>query len=229
MKLSKSLKDDSASVTHRIYEKIRMAILKGEIPAGERLVELDLAAKMNSSRTPVREALQKIASEGLIYSIPRAGYIVGEISETDLEEIFEARTAIEQAAAKQALKYITPEELERIEENIRRSEESIRGGQKDQMIDFDTEFHDILCGAGRNKRLIQFSQTLRDHLLKYRMIALRIPRMARGATAEHKQIFKALKSKDSKKLEETIHYHLERSKEHILTRLKESTPSSASF
>jgi DNA-binding FadR family transcriptional regulator len=56
------------------------------------------------------------------------------------------------------------------------------------------------------------------------MIALRIPRMAKGATAEHKQIFKALQSKDSKKLEETIHTHLERSREHILTCLKESTP-----
>ena len=53
------------------------------------------------------------------------------------------------------------------------------------------------------------------------MIALRIPRMAKGAAAEHKQIFKALESKDSKKLEETIYYHLERSKEHILTCLKE--------
>lgn len=223
MKLSKSLKDDSASVTHRIYEKIRMAILTGEIPAGERLVELDLATKMSSSRTPVREALQKIASEGLIYSIPRAGYIVGEISETDLQEIFEARIAIEQAAARLALEHITPEELERIEANIRKSEEAIKSPLKDQMIDFDTEFHDLLCGAGRNKRLIQFSQTLRDHLLRYRMIALRIPRMAKGATAEHREIFKALKAKETNKLEETIFFHLERSKEHILTCLKEST------
>lgn len=221
MKLSKSLKDDSTSVTQRIYKKIRMAILTGEIPAGERLVELDLAAKMQSSRTPVREALQKIASEGLIYSIPRAGYIVGEISEIDLQEIFEARIAIEQAAAKLALEHITPDEIEMIKANIEESEKTIKRGLKDQMVDFDTEFHDILCGASRNNRLIQFSQTLRDHLLRYRMIALRIPRMAKGATAEHKQIFKALQSKDSKKLEETIHFHLERSKEHILTCLKE--------
>jgi len=223
MKLSKSLKDDSTSVTHRIYEKIRMAILTGEIQAGERLVELDLAAKVQSSRTPVREALQKIASEGLIYSIPRAGYIVDEISETDLQEIFEARIAIEQAAARLALEHITPDEIEMIKANIEESEKSIKSGLKDQMIDFDTEFHDILCGASRNKRLIQFSQTLRDLLLRYRMIALRIPRMAKGATAEHKQIFKALQSKDSRKLEETIHHHMERSKEHILTCLRDQS------
>ena len=221
MKLSKSLKDDSTSVTQRIYEKIRMAILTGEIQAGERLVELDLAAKMKSSRTPVREALQKIASEGLIYSIPRAGYIVGEISETDLEEIFEARIAIEQAAAKLALEHISPDELGRIQENITKSEETLKSGLKDQMINFDTQFHDILCGASRNKRLIQFSQTLRDHLLRYRMIALRIPRMAKGATAEHNQIFMALKAKDPKKLEETIQTHMERSKAHILTCLRD--------
>ena len=223
MKLSKSLKDDSTSVTQRIFEKIRMAILTGEIQSGERLVELDLAAKMQSSRTPVREALQKIASEGLIYSIPRAGYIVGEISETDLEEIFEARIAIEQAAARLALVHITPDEIKMMKGNIEGSEKTIKSGLKDQMVNFDTEFHDILCGASRNKRLIQFSQTLRDHLLRYRMIALRIPRMAKGATAEHKQIFRALQAKDSKKLEETIHYHLERSKEHILTCLRDQS------
>lgn len=227
MKLSKSSKDHSTSVTHRIYEKTRMAILTGEIPAGERLVELDLAAKMKSSRTPVREALQKIAAEGLIYSIPRAGYIVGEKSESDLREIFEARIAIEQAAARLALEHISPEELEMIRGNIAESEKAIKSGLKDQMVNFDTEFHDILCGASRNKRLIQFSQTLRDHLLRYRMIALRIPRMAKGATEEHKQIFKALQSKDRKKLEETIHYHLERSMQHILTCLKEPNLSRA--
>ena len=71
MKLSKSLKDNSHSVKERVYEKIRMAILTGEIPGGERLVELDLASKMKSSRTPVREALQMIATEGLIYIHPQ--------------------------------------------------------------------------------------------------------------------------------------------------------------
>ncbi len=220
MKLSKSLKDDSTSVTHRIYKELRMAILTGEIPAGERLVELDLAAKMKSSRTPVREALQKIASEGLVYSIPRAGYIVGEMSESEIQDIFEARLAVEQAAAKLALERITPEELGELEISLKNSEESVKRGVKDQMIGFDTEFHEILCGASRNQRLIQFGQMLRDHLLKYRIFGLRVSEMARGAVSEHVQIFKALQSKDQEELEHSISKHLENSKQNILILLR---------
>jgi DNA-binding GntR family transcriptional regulator len=220
MKLSKNLKDDSTSVTHRIYEKIRMAILTGEIPAGERLVELDLAAKMKSSRTPVREALQKIASEGLVYSIPRAGYIVGEMSESEIQDIFEARLAVEQAAARLALERITQEELGELEISLKNSEESVKRGVKDQMIGFDTEFHEILCGASRNQRLIQFGQMLRDHLLKYRIFGLRVSEMARDAVSEHMQIFKALQSKDQQELEHSISRHLENSKQNILILLR---------
>ena len=197
-----------------------MAILTGEIPAGERLVELDLAAKMNSSRTPVREALQKIASEGLVYAIPRLGYMVGEMSESDLQDIFEARLAVEQAAAKLALERITPEELEELEMNLRNSEEGVKRGVKDQMIGFDTEFHEMLCKASRNKRLIQFGQMLRDHLLKYRMIGLRIPEMARDAVEEHIRIFKALQLKHPEELEQSISEHLEKSKQNCLTLVK---------
>lgn len=220
MKLSKSLKDDSTSVTHRIYNKIRMAILTGEIQAGERLVELDLAGKMKSSRTPVREALQKIASEGLIYSIPRVGYIVGEMSESEIQDIFEARLAVEQAAAKLALERITPEELIELKTSLKNSEKSVKRGVKDQMIGFDTEFHEILCAASRNQRLIQFGQMLRDHLLKYRIFGLRVSEMARGAVGEHRQIFKALQLKDLGELEQSISKHLENSKQNILILLR---------
>ena len=220
MKLSKSLKDDSTSVTNRIYSKIRMAILTGEIQAGERLVELDLAAKMKSSRTPVREALQKIASEGLIYSIPRVGYIVGEMSESEIQDIFEARLAVEHAAAKLALERITPEELVELETSLKNSEKTVKRGVKDQMIGFDTEFHEILCAASRNQRLIQFGQMLRDHLLKYRIFGLRVSEMARGAVGEHRQIFQALQSKDLEELEQSISKHLENSKQNILLLLR---------
>jgi len=168
----------------------------------------------------VREALQKIASEGLIYAIPRVGYIVGEMSESDLQDIFEARLAVEQAAAKLALERITPEELGELEMSLKNSEESVKRGVKNQMIGFDTEFHEMLCRASRNKRLIQFGQMLRDHLLKYRMIGLQIPKMARDAVEEHTKIFNALQSKDPKELERSISEHLETSKQNCLSLLE---------
>ena len=229
MNLSKSPKDNSHSLKERVYKKIRMAIITGEIPCGERLVELDLAEKMKSSRTPVREALQMIANEGLIYSIPRAGYIVDEMSEADLIEIFEARTGIEQAAAKLAVERISLEEIRMIEKNIRQSQKCIEKDFCEKMIDFDTEFHAYLCGASRNNRLIHFSRTLRDHLLKYRMVALRVPYMAKAAVAEHIQIFEAFRSRDAEALERSIYEHLEHSKEYILTCLRDRSKHPITF
>lgn len=216
MKLSKGTINVSAPRKRRIYERIRMAILTGEIPGGERLVEMDLATKMRASRTPVREALQKIAMEGLIYSIPRAGYIVGEMSEYDLQDLFTARIYIEQAAAKLALENITAEESAQLELNLKKSPESLMQDLNDKMIDFDTEFHSIICRASRNNRLNQFSQMLRDHLLKYRMISLRDPEIAKQAIAEHVLIFEAIQAKSPEGVEETIRDHLESAKRNIL-------------
>ena len=84
------------------------------------------------------------------------------------------------------------------------------------MIDFDSEFHGIICGASRNNRLIQFSRMLRDHQLKYRIISLRDPEIAKQALREHIRIFEAMQAKDPDRIEETIRDHLESSMKKIL-------------
>ena len=75
------------SISQQIYKELRMDILTGKITGGTRLAESTLAKEKNVSRTPAREALQQLAKEELLHAIPRAGYVVQELSERDIMEI----------------------------------------------------------------------------------------------------------------------------------------------
>ena len=141
-------------------------ILSGKIEAGRRLVEAAIAAELGVSRTPVREALHKLGLESLVQSIPRVGYIVNDMSEYDIEDLFTTRAAIEQLVAGCALEKITPDELDKLERNLGKTDQILKAGLTKKMIDLDSEFHEMICKASRSKRLYQIAQMLREHMLK---------------------------------------------------------------
>ena len=192
MKILKATKKDPNSLTQRVYKSLRSAIITGKITGGTRLVESNLAADMQVSRTPVREALHKLALEGLLYSIPRAGYIVEEMSDDDVQDLFTTRMAIEQLAARQALEKITAAEFDRLELNLKQTDEALAMGRTDKMTNLDMEFHGILYKATRSKTLYQICRTLSDHSLKYRMALIHLPQIAKKTRDGHYQIFEAM-------------------------------------
>ncbi len=204
------------SLRERVYAQLRKLILSGRVAAGTRLVETDLAHEMGVSRTPVREALHKLNLEDLVRSIPRAGYIVCDMSEDDLEDLFTTRAAIEQLVARCALERMTPEELDRIEKNLDKTDRVLKSGLTKMMVDLDTEFHEIICRASRSKRLYQIAQLLREHMLKFRKSCLHVPEIAQRARDGHYEIFKAIQSKDSKKLNRAMRLHMENTKKDII-------------
>jgi GntR family transcriptional regulator, rspAB operon transcriptional repressor len=217
---------DSQSLRERIYNDLRAQILSGKIEAGTRLVETTLAKELGVSRTPVREALHKLGLENLVQSIPRVGYLVNDMSEYEVDDLFATRAAIEQLVARRALERITREELDQIEKNMAKTDQIIRTGQTKKMIDLDTEFHEIICRASRSRRLYQIAQTLREHMLKFRKACLHFPEIARRARDDHFEILKAFRAKDPAKLDEAMGSHMAHTKKDILDhirRLREAT------
>lgn len=211
----------SISLTERVYKKIRLAIIKGDIPDGSRLVESTLAKELDTSRTPVRDALQRLAQEGLVKPMARIGYIVEEMSEADIEDLFATRMIIEQLAIQWALAKITEKELERIEKNLLETEEVIKSGETQKMIDLDREFHDLCCKASRSKRLYGISKILSDHTLKFRIACIHIPEIANRALKGHYKIFDAIRAKDHRQVEEAVQHHLTVTKKDILNFLRD--------
>jgi len=220
MRVLKSTKLDSLSLTARVYKDIRKSIITGKIKGGTRLVESSLASDMQVSRTPIREALHKLALEGLLYSIPRAGYIVEEMSDYDIQDLFSTRMTIEQIAARQAVKKISKREIEQLEHNLKRTDEVLKMDLTDKLTDLDMEFHGIIYKATRSKTLYQICQTLSDHTLKYRIALIYIPEFAQKTRDGHHKIFKAVLSKEPSRVDEAIQSHLQLAKKDIMDLLE---------
>jgi DNA-binding GntR family transcriptional regulator len=215
MKVLKTTKQDSNSLTQRVYKDLRTAILTGKIAGGTRLVESALAADMQVSRTPIREALHKLALEGLLYSIPRAGYIVEEMSDYDIQDLFTTRMNIEQIAARLAMEKITEEELKRLALNIEKTDGVLESGLTEKMADLDMAFHGIIYEATRSKTLYQICQTLSDHTLKYRIALIHLPEIAKKTRDGHSKIYEAILSKEHSQVDEAIQSHLQLAKKDI--------------
>lgn len=220
MQILKPVKKGEASLTESVYRDLRNGIITGAIRGGERLVETVLASQMKVSRTPIREALHKLALEGFLYSIPRAGYIVEETSETDIKDLFATRMAIEQIAIKWALEKISDEELQRLEMNLQKTDEAVKTGATESMMDLDAEFHQIIYRAARSKTLYKISQTLSDHTLRFRIACIHVPEIAARARQGHVEIFKALKARDAIRAEQVVKEHLDTVIDDILNHLE---------
>ena len=200
----------------RIHQELSQAIFTGEIPSGARLVESELALQKGVSRTPVREALQRLVSEGLVYSIPRTGYFVEGMSEYEIQDLFDVRMAIETLAAKWAATRITSEELDNLESNVTRLKQALRIRNEAEIVTADREFHEIIYWASGSRILNEISKVIALHILKFRIMAILVPEIGERVLDCHREIFQAMQSRDVKKAEAAVASHLRMAQKDIL-------------
>jgi DNA-binding GntR family transcriptional regulator len=136
--------------------------------------------------------------------------VVREITETEIEEICEIRLALETLAAKRASTKINTKQLARLGKIIQLTENHIKRNGTRAVVKLDTEFHDILCKASKSERIKEISQSLRDQMLKFRMKGLCFAEIARRSNEGHRRILLAVKSKQIKKIESAVRFHLGR-------------------
>ena len=216
---------EPVSIREKVYDVIRNDILNNRIRPGTRLVETQLAKQINTSRTPVREALHMLEMEGLLVSTPRVGYKVKQIEWVEIEEIVEIRIVNEILAARWAMMRISPRDLKGLEENIIVAESEIRGGNPRSFVERDAEFHEILVRASGSKRLLELCQLLRRHMLRYRIEALYLPETGLRAIVGHHRILDCMRERDEKGIEPAIRDHLEQSKREIQRYAFEKKPT----
>lgn len=200
---------DSISLAEQVYKELHWAIITGKIVSGKRLVESTLAAQMGVSRTPVREALQRLVSEGTLYAIPRAGYIVGDMTERDVVDLFMARAAVERLVARFAAERIRSESLRLLERNLREMDKMLQGPPTGRIVDLDVEFHQMLSSIAQSKTLHELNELLIKRTLRFRVYCLRVPDVARVTRDGHAKIVDALKAGDPNRAEEAIICHLD--------------------
>ena len=207
---------NTKSIRQRIYDHLREQVLSGEIPPYQHLIETKIAKEIKASRTPVREALHSLELEGLIESIPRVGYVVKPINEAEVEEICEIRKAVEEIAARWAMEKAPQKLIEELKKNISASEEMAVNGNPKKFIDLDAQYHEIIARLSGSKRLQELAQTLRRHMLRYRIQSIYLMDNVLRAIDGHKGILEAIEKGDSEGVNKAIERHLEQAKEDTL-------------
>jgi DNA-binding GntR family transcriptional regulator len=215
---------DTKTIRRRIYEHLREQLLNGEIPPRQHLIEAKIAKELGTSRTPVREAFHSLELEGLIESIPRVGYVVKSISEQEVEEICEIRMAIEGLAARWAMEKAYKKLIEELKKNISISDAKVSKGDAKAFIDLDARFHEIIARFSESKRLLELAQTLRRHMLRYRIQSIYSVGNVLRAIDGHKGILRAIDKRNLGGVNKAIRHHMEQSKKDILRYAFKETP-----
>jgi GntR family transcriptional regulator, rspAB operon transcriptional repressor len=214
--MKKFIITDSTTIRRKVHAYLREQILNGDIGPEERLVETKIAKEIGTSRTPVREALHTLEMEGLLESIPRVGYKVNTISDREVEEICEIRTAIETLAVRWAIKKAHKKLVNDLRKNITATEQHVGQGEVRAYVDLDAQFHEIIAGVSGSKRLLELAQTLRRHMVRYRVQSIYAPDNVLRGINGHKAILTAIETGDIEAAAKAIKNHLEQSKKDIL-------------
>lgn len=204
-----------------VYTGVKNAIISGNFQPGKRLIEERLAADMVTSRTPVREAIQKLEKEGLIFRLPRGGFAVKAVTEAEVEEVLGLRSVLEGYAGYLATSRITEPEMRQLENIISKEDECLANLNVEEFIRLDGEFHDVLYKAAKNARLYALLHDLRDYMYRYRVIILRYQRKPHLAVQDHKQMVASMKAKSPRQVEKLVRKHVSRGKEIIKKKIKQ--------
>jgi DNA-binding GntR family transcriptional regulator len=154
--------------------------------------------------------------EGLIESIPRVGYVVKSTSEQEVEEICEIRMAIEGLAARWAMEKAHKKLIEELKKNIFISDGKVSKGNAKAFIDLDARFHEIIARFSGSQRLLELAQTLRSHMLRYRIQSIYSAENVLRAIEGHKGILRAIEKGDLGEVDEAIRNHMEQVKKDVL-------------
>ena len=191
-----------------VFNTLREAILKGELKPGERLMELQLAAKLGVSRTPIREAIRMLEQEGLAVTIPRKGAEVAKMTEKDMEDVLQIREALDELAAKIACEQISEEQLEELVATMHEFEESTKTDNVKKIAEADVKFHDIIYQSIGNPKLVNMLNNLREQMYRYRVEYLKDENNYPTLMKEHKDIVEGLVRKNKMQVTATMHQHV---------------------
>jgi DNA-binding GntR family transcriptional regulator len=204
---------ESVPVRERAYEHLKASILAGRFTPGERLAEEHLAKELGISRTPIREALHKLESEGLIKPLATRGFVASQDSQEDVEELFEIRAVLEGYALRVICARITDAVLAQLEETVEKGEEALRRHDLDEIFRWNTRFHDTLHDLITDKRRLYHQMvTMRQYVLRYRKNTLQYPDGGARTVDGHRKILLALRLRDPDLCERVMREHIQQSK-----------------
>ena len=224
------------TLSEKTYRELRRKVLTGEILAGEQLVNRSLAVEMSVSLAPVREAIHRLATEGLVEHIPGAGAFVRKSSPEDLEELYVLREAVESCAAAEAARNISQQQLEALKEVLQdfdaimdtiRSQPSQTATDQllDRWLDCEERFHSVIVAAARNRLL---AKVIEDYTalgqvfgVQRHRVAILTLAIAEQTCRDHAAIAEALHRRDVDAARRLMSAHIQMGRRTVLDYLRE--------
>jgi DNA-binding GntR family transcriptional regulator len=196
------------------YEKLFHAIEIGEIGPGERLLEIELAKRFGVSRTPIREAIRKLESEGIIQHLPRVGAVVRQLGQPEIVELYEMRIVLEATAAEMAAQHASSAELETLD--ALNSDMLGASDDPNTVAQINRQFHLCIVEAARNQFLKHCYHDLSNTLMLLGETTLDTAQRIQIVCAQHSDIITALQKRDPAQAAQMMRIHMQTSLSHRL-------------
>ena len=216
----------SASIVATLKERI----IHWQYPPEHRLTEAELCQKFGVSRSPVREALRTLATDGFVKKMPNRGYAVKQHNLREIEELYEVRLALELFVVECLAKRGTPKNDDI--DALKRTWTSLLNGssKKDEgLARLDTLFHETLAHAAGNKSLLRQLRAINERLLLFRMLDFGKAHRVESTCHQHLEILKRIAAKDISGARKAMQRNIEEGRNNVQTAIKDALAKAYSF
>ncbi len=210
------------NLAEQAYQSIRKEILSTALLPGQQIVQNQLAEKYGLGMTPVRDALQRLAHEGLVQAIPRSGYTVSHITFSDVRELFELRGILETAAVRLAVARATDAQLRELADKANFSYVYSDRDDYSRFLARNQEFHCAVAQLGGNRRLTEQLERVLDGLTRVFHFGLDLRDSAEEMRSEHVDLVEALLRRDADAAVEITSSQISRSIQRVMEALTRS-------
>ena len=193
-----------------IFDSLKEAIIVNELKANQRINEKEISERFHVSRTPVREAVLRLAAAGFVKIDSYKRAVVKELSFEELGEILQVLGALDRLAVGLLLDHIYPKDVKKLENIMEKMEKACSINSLEKFIELNTAFHDELWKSVPNKFLLEMLHFVRDKKERYsyaRLYAYKKPGFLDKSMKHHRLLMRAIRSKNKEKLEELIVEH----------------------
>lgn len=208
------------TLREKIVDYLKESIIKGHLKPGERISEPELAERFGVSRTPVREALRQLESEGFLTVLPRKGATVSPITDKDVQEFYAIKSLLEGYAARLACERMTEKDIRRMEELNEQMRVFAEKEDVKHFFNCDNRFHDVFLKACGNDKLYNLVHSLVQQFERFRITALSVPGRMKNSVRQHEEIIEAFRRGDAEKVEKLVKANAEKGAEILVQEIR---------
>lgn len=201
--------DRPAQKADQIYESLRSGIVRLDMPPGSSIVEKEVCLRFGVSRTPLREALQRLAEESLVEVRPHSGTYVSKIDFTVAEEGFVIRRALEIESIRRCVQAVSAADVARLDGIVSQMRDILGRGELDAYLEVDDAFHCAIAGISGYPRIWKFITMAKVHLDRMRQLSAPVPGHLAEVTEQHEAVVRAIERRNADQAELAMRIHLD--------------------